>query len=137
MTRALCGLLSGVSGGVLALALFGCALGACDPSDPCDPGYYADHGACYRLAAGDAAVDDDAGSEPAADAGRYAGFGDSCSKQSDCPPSAPACGAPMLPVCTVVNCLDKGPGVCPPGWNCMDVKAVSPDPAIESVCVNF
>jgi hypothetical protein len=119
---------------VIAIGVFA----ACDPSSPCDPGYYADHGACYLSSSGkhDGAPDLDAGAEDA-QAGRYDGFGTACTQSSQCPASAPACGAPMLAVCTIVNCLDKGPDTCPPHWTCLDVKTLSPDPTVESVCVNF
>ena len=117
------------------LLVFGCASFACQPSDPCDPGQYADHGACYPIH--DAAADDEDAGGDAGTEDRYAGFGKSCTQSSDCPETAPSCGAPMLPLCTVVNCLAMGAGACPPDWTCMDVKDLSPDPSVESVCVNF
>lgn len=121
---------------------FALALGACDPKHPCDPGYYADHGACYtKNTAHDAAVSGDASSDAAASEGpakdKYAGFGRGCEKASDCPETAPSCLAPQLPICTVLNCLGKGSDICPPNWKCMDVKGISPDPSVESVCLNL
>jgi hypothetical protein len=126
----------------IRLAVLAIALGmfaACDPSNPCDPGYYADHGACYLSDAGtpDGSADDAGSDAVDAQADRYAGFGNACTQSSQCPESAPTCGAPMFAVCTVVNCLDKPAGACPPNWTCLDVKTLSPDPTIKSVCVNF
>jgi hypothetical protein len=122
---------------LIALGVAMVALAACITS-PCDPGYYADHGACYRIDAGspDGGSDLDAGAEDAS-TDRYAGFGKACTKSSQCPASAPTCGAPMFAMCTVVNCLDKGPDTCPPDWTCLDVKTLSTDPNVTSVCVNF
>jgi hypothetical protein len=121
---------------------------ACDPSDPCDPGYYEEHGSCYPLArppedAGDTGSDegdDDGGAltdaestDPPADP--YAGFGDACEEQSDCP-NGLICGAPQLALCTQVNCLDDAT-VCPPDWICYDTMGASPDPSVTSVCLNL
>jgi hypothetical protein len=112
---------------------------ACDPSDPCDPGYYADHGACYRQATGDASTQDAAtldAAAPDAATASYEGFGKSCSKASDCSGAASSCGAPMSPMCTAINCL-KMPKICPPDWQCIDVSAFSPDPNVTSACVKL
>ena len=95
----------------LRARLFGLSLlfvaGACDPSDPCDSGYYEEHGACYPVRApagdgdGDAGSDgddEDGGREPSdADAPSmpYEGFGDECEEQSDCP-NGLVCAAPQL-----------------------------------------
>jgi hypothetical protein len=129
---------------VIALA-FTAAASGCDPSDPCDPGYYEEHGACYpepvvQDAGGDAQLDpgdEDAGGTPDAEAPAdpYEGFGDPCEEQSDCP-EALVCGAPQLALCTQVNCLDDST-VCPPGWTCFDTMGMSPDPSVTSVCLMF
>ncbi|MEY4578757.1 MAG: hypothetical protein RL701_3460 [Pseudomonadota bacterium] len=106
---------------------------ACDPNDPCDPGHYADHGACYpQRAAPDASEESDAGSATPS----YAGFGKTCSSAADCTPEAPSCGAPTSPVCTAVNCMDKT-GLCPPGWTCFDITSFTTDPTVTSACVEF
>ena len=120
----------------LLFAVFWAA--ACDPSDPCDPGQYEDHGACYSLSArGDGGSDDDAGADGADAAARsYSGFGKPCKQAADCTAAAPSCGAPMSPVCTAVNCMGD-PGVCPPSWTCFDVSAFSPDPSVTSACVQL
>jgi hypothetical protein len=126
---------------VVTLGIAMAVLAACEFDHPCDPGYYADHGACYLLDSGlpDAGGDLDSGASEAdaAQVDRYAGFGKACTQSSECPASAPSCGAPMFAVCTVVNCLDKGADTCPPGWTCLDVKTLSTDPSVASVCVNF
>jgi hypothetical protein len=109
-------------------------LAACDPSHPCDDGYYADHGMCLRIVAPavDAGADQDGGP---ARTNPNANFGDPCSSAAECGGKAPVCGAPMLPVCTLVNCLqDDIP--CPPDWNCLDVTAFTTDPKVKSVCVS-
>jgi hypothetical protein len=114
---------------------------ACDPSDPCDPGDYEEHGQCRALpepavdAGGDASSgdDDDGGSEAEPPADPYAGFGDECAEASNCP-SGLICGAPMLPMCTQVNCMDDE-SVCPPGWTCLDLTGLSPDPNVSSICL--
>ena len=114
------------------------ALFACDPDSPCDPGQYADHGACYSLKSkSDAAADGDAAAD-ASDAGprKYEGFGKACSSAADCTHDAPACGAPSSPVCTAVNCM-KMPEVCPDDWTCLDVTGLSPDPSVTSACVKL
>ena len=120
----------------LGLAL----LGACDPDDACEDGYYADHGICYLedaatgLVPTDASASDDGGA-PASDPN--ATFGKPCREQSDCGGVAPVCGGRDLPVCTNINCLDKP--ICPSGWLCIDVTKYDPPPpaGVNSVCVNL
>lgn len=119
---------------------------ACDPSDPCDPGDYEVHGACYTPEmevpdAGDGDGDagdgdsEDAGDEEAPPADPYAGFGDECTDDGDCS-NGLICGAPMLPMCTQVNCMEE-PSICPPDWTCFDTTGLSPDPNITSICLNL
>lgn len=120
---------------------------ACDPSDPCDSGYYEEHGACYPIRttadAGDGdgdgdGDDEDAGGGPtdaAAPSDPYEGFGDECGEQSDCA-NGLVCGAPQLPYCTQVNCMDDL-DTCPPEWTCFDTMGMSPDPSVTSVCLNL
>jgi hypothetical protein len=127
------------------IALFWVGLGACDPSDPCDDGYHEVHGACYKDAElRDASVpsdDEDGGDEDSADAEApspadlYEFFGDDCSDESGCP-QALICGAPELPVCTQVNCL-QDEALCPPDWACTDISAFSPDPDVTSICLQM
>lgn len=127
----------------LMAALLSASFGGCDPSEPCDPGYYVEHGACYENpvvedAGGDAQVDeDDDGGALSADAAPatdpYEGFGEPCQEQSQCPGDL-VCGAPQLPMCTQVNCLDDD-SVCPPDWTCYDTMGASPDPSVTSVCL--
>jgi hypothetical protein len=122
------------------LALFALA---CDPGDPCDPGDYEEHGLCRAHpepamdAGGDAASGDgeDGGSEADAEppADPYEGFGDECAAEGDCPDDL-ICGAPMLPMCTQVNCIGDE-SICPPGWMCLDVTGLSPDPNVTSICL--
>ncbi len=131
-----------------ALCVAAIGLTACDPSDPCDPGYYEEHGACRLFGAAanggdgdqaDASQDDDGGesAEPAdaSNADPYASFGDECAEQADCP-SHLVCGAPQLAYCTAVSCLADA-STCPPGWTCLDVTGSSPDPSVTSVCLNL
>lgn len=115
---------------------------ACDPSDACDPGTYEEHGLCHPLpqpaadAGGDASsgdgedAGDEADAEPPSDP--YEGFGDECADQADCP-NGLICGAPMLPMCTQINCL-QDESICPPAWTCLDVAGLSPDPNVTSIC---
>lgn len=130
---------------LVTLALLGAA---CDPSDPCDPGYYEEHGACYPIArpaddAGDMSTDegdDDGGAltdaeEPEPPADPYEGFGDPCEEQSDCV-NGLVCGAPQLALCTQVNCLEDAT-ICPPDWICYDTMGASPDPSVTSVCLDL
>lgn len=129
-----------------ATALCVCAgLGACDPDDPCDPGYYPDHGACLRTAASPDAGSAGRAAEADADAGESYGakppfnaadFGTACSTDADCRGSAPVCGGAMFPICTAVNCKD-GSVACPESWTCLDIAAFSPDPTIRSACVQL
>lgn len=116
------------------LLLLVCGWLGCEPDDPCDPGYYADHGACLRMAP----PKTDAGEAPgdAAMPFNESDFGYSCTSDADCGGSAPSCGAPRLPICTAINCLTGG-GRCPASWNCLDISTWTPDPKIQSVCVNF
>ena len=111
-------------------------LNACNPDDPCDPGYVADHGACLRQARPKSDNDAGAPSTDAATPFDVNDFGYTCATDADCGGSAPSCGAPRLPICTAVNCL-TGMGRCPDTWNCLDVSSWTPDPKIQSVCVNF
>jgi hypothetical protein len=114
---------------------------ACDPSDPCDPGEQEQHGQCRPLpqpavdAGGDASSGDaeDGGSEAEPAGDPYDGFGDECAAEDDCA-SGLICAAPMLPVCTQVNCMDDA-STCPPGWTCLDVTGLSPDPNVSSICL--
>lgn len=128
---------------VLTLAL-AASWSGCDPSDPCDPGYYEEHGACYPYpvvqdAGGDAQAgeDEDGGSESdaAPPADPHAGFGEDCVEQSDCSNNL-VCGGEQFPRCTQVNCMDD-PGICPPDWICYDTMGMSPDPTVTSVCLMF
>jgi hypothetical protein len=111
------------------------ALVACDPDNPCgDPSYYADHGMCLRVVhPADGGADDDAGPDAARPDTE---FGAPCTTSADCGGRAPVCGAPMLPVCTVTNCLEKNLA-CPPTWTCFDVSAWTTDPEVQSVCVRL
>lgn len=119
----------------LACVLWSCAIAACDPSDPCDPGYFEDHGYCYLLDGGfdwrDAALDEDGG----ADSNPNATFGSPCVKQSDCGGIAPICGGPMLPLCTQIQCLDTT--LCPAGWQCFDITKYAQEiaPGVTSACI--
>lgn len=121
---------------VLASVLSCLAITACDPSDACDRGYFADHGYCYLSDAGfdwrDASEEDDAG---ALDNNPSAMFGTACVKQSDCGGVAPVCGGPMLPLCTQIQCI--GTSLCPTGWQCFDVTKYMQDvaPGVTSVCI--
>lgn len=115
--------------------LLACGPWSCAPSDPCDPGYYADHGACLRMAP-NKMNEHDAGTSDAAAAFDESDFGYSCTTDADCGGSAPACGAPRLPICTAINCLN-GQSRCPTDWMCLDVSAWTPDPKIQSVCVKL
>jgi len=114
--------------------LLACALWGCEPDDPCDPGFTADHGACLRMAP--KMVEQDAGTSDAAAEFDESDFGYSCTTDADCGGSAPACGAPRLPICTAINCLN-GQSRCPSNWMCLDVSSWTPDPKIQSVCVNL
>lgn len=110
-------------------ALLVCA-GACQPQDACDPGYYADHGACYLIDAGSGSDEDSGDDDP------YAGFGDPCTSNDDCNDNAPVCGRPPFQVCTQTGCMEE-PTLCPPTWTCFDVTGLSGDPNITSACVNL
>lgn len=130
---------------VLGLLIVAALAGvACDPSDPCDPGYYEEHGACYQIrvpvdaASGDGDGDDDGGSDPGdaeVPSDPYEGFGDACEEQADCANDL-ICGAPQLALCTQVNCMED-PTICPPDWVCFDTMGQSPDPSVTSVCLNL
>jgi len=123
--------------GLLCTLLLCCGalLAACDPDDPCDPGYFEDYGVCLRKAP---RVERDAGADAgdAAEPFDESDFGYTCSSDADCGGSAPSCGAPRLPICTVINCLD-GASRCPASWTCLDISSWTPDPKIQSVCVNL
>jgi hypothetical protein len=139
MIRARC-----VRAGAL-IALLSAGQSACDPSDPCDPGYHEVHGACYkddepRDASDDPSGGEDGGHEadaasPDSPEALYEFFGDDCSDESGCP-DALICGAPELPMCTQVNCLDDE-SLCPPDWTCTDISAFSPDPNVASICLKM
>lgn len=113
---------------------------ACDPEHPCDPGYRADHGVCLKESVAvrpDAdGGSDDGGPVPSFGAAEDV-FGRTCEKASDCGGKAPVCGAPMLPLCTAVNCLE-GDSECPDDWTCLDVSSWErPVPEIKSICVKL
>ena len=113
---------------------------ACDPENPCDPGYYADHGVCLRTV--EAPRDDADGGADDSGANEYAGgdesaFGRPCQTREDCGGSAPECGGPMLPMCTAVNC-QQGASRCPADWTCLDVSGLDrPDPEVKSLCIRL
>jgi hypothetical protein len=124
------------------LALLTLTALACDPSDPCDSGDYEEHGACYPIRqeqpesdAGPVEDAGDAASDAADEPPSYEGFGEECTEAADCPNDL-ICGAPMLPVCTQVNCLDE-PSICPPDWTCFDTTGLSPDPNVTSICLEL
>jgi len=119
----------------LTLAL---AAMSCDPDDPCDPGYYEDHGGCYPL--NTAPPDDEdagVGADASVSSNPSAKFGSPCTVQSDCGGVAPTCGAPLFPVCTVINCQELPVNPCPATWTCLDVTAYSKDPTVSTVCVQL
>ena len=127
---------------VFACALYCFGLAACDPNDPCDSGYFADHGYCYLLDAGfdwvsDAQVADEDGGLPSSNPN--ATFGLPCTLQSECGGKAPVCGGPMLPICTDINCMDTGANICPSGWQCIDITkyGTAAAPGVTSVCIKF
>ena len=113
---------------------------ACDPDDPCDPGYYADHGLCVRITT-TPEPEADGGADDAGPGGGFANddsdFGRPCEVQEDCGGKAPDCGAPQLPLCTAVNCL-QGQSQCPASWTCLDISSWErPYPDIKSLCVRL
>jgi hypothetical protein len=114
---------------------------ACDPDDPCDPGYYADHGVCVGILEMPEPKAD-GGSDDAGPNHGFANddtdFGRACELDSDCGGKAPACGAPMLPLCTAVNCI-QGEAQCPPAWTCLDISNWDERPYLEvlSICVKI
>lgn len=117
-----------------------CGATACDPDNPCDPGFYADHGVCVRIIA-PPKPDADGGAEDAGPGGGFANddsdFGRPCEVQEDCGGRAPECGAPMLPLCTAVGCL-QGQSQCPADWQCLDISGWErPYPEVLSFCVKF
>lgn len=123
------------------MLVFALGAAACDPDNPCDPGYSADHGICIP------SVDSwtpDAGSGDDDDAGPGAGsangdtyFGKPCEVMQDCGGKAPMCGAPMLPLCTAINCLE-GESECPGDWTCLDISSWErPYPEVKSICVKI
>jgi hypothetical protein len=126
---------------MLVLSVFGGALvPACDPDQPCDPGYYADHGLCLRVL-GTPNADADGGSDDAGPGAGFANddsdFGRPCAVAEDCGGKAPECAAPMLPLCTAVNCL-QGESQCPATWTCLDISSWErPYPEIKSICIQF
>ena len=116
---------------------------ACDPDDPCDPGYYADHGLCVRNmapprpAADGGAEGEDAGSGDTVFSNDDSDFGRPCEVQTDCGGKAPECGAPELPLCTAINCL-QGESQCPADWICLDISSWErPYPYVKSICVQY
>ena len=110
----------------------------CDPSDPCDTGYYEDHGGCYPFDASPPTNPDDQDSGTDGPGGNpNATFGTKCNNDSDCSEVAPSCGAPMFPVCTAINCHAQAVNPCPATWTCLDVTAYSPDPTVTTVCVQL
>lgn len=115
-------------------------IGGCDPSDRCDPDQVLVHGLCGPApidASGiDAGTDDDdAGAVGDAATDPYAGFGRMCTDQAECTEPNLVCGTPSLTYCTRLNCLAAGAGTCPPGWTCLDIAAISPDPTVMSICL--
>lgn len=119
-----------------------CGLFACDPEHPCDPGYKADHGLCLRENGGsgpeaDGGSEDAGPSDSSYDNDDESAFGRTCEKMSDCGGKAPICAAPMLPLCTAVNCM-QGESKCPGDWTCLDVSTWDrPDTSVKSICVKL
>lgn len=108
----------------------------CDPRDPCDPGQYADHGACYPRLPGLDAGGSDAASADGAAKNPGATFGTPCTTHAQCGEDAPNCGAPMLSYCTAVNCM-SGAATCPADWECFDIRGLSPLPEVTSICLRI
>jgi hypothetical protein len=128
---------------VLALMALG-STGACDMSDPCDPGYHEELGVCHpppppdagrKSADAGSSADDAAAGDASAPRDPHEGFGDPCMDRNECPDGF-VCGAPMLPMCTRTNCMDDAT-ICPPGWTCFDTTGVSPDPSVNSICLDL
>jgi hypothetical protein len=122
---------------LLVLASVALAAGACDPTDPCDPGQAFSNGVCVSLIdaappAPDAApASDDA--SPAADACTD-DLGSTCTSDDDCGCVSRYCAIqPGDPdgYCTRTGCLDD-PSVCPEGWGCLDLSMFFP--GLPSIC---
>lgn len=111
-------------------------IGACELSDPCDPGQYEEHGLCRALPVDgiDAGQDDDAGELADANTDPFAGFGTECTLQSECADFGLVCGESFLPYCTRTNCLGVAQA-CPPSWTCLNTGGAGPDPSVTSVCI--
>jgi hypothetical protein len=136
-----------------AMLALGFALAGCDPSPACDEGQRAEIGSCIPLAK-DARVEDvggkdagrtshDAAAVAALDAGcssgpgRYEGFGDPCTKDSDCSGcAAPTCASSPLNMCSRLDCQTDAEA-CPPDWQCTDISAFSGDPSITHICLKM
>jgi hypothetical protein len=125
---------------VSALVVLLC-VAACDPEHPCDPGYEADHGLCLLITGTPQPAADGGAEDAGPGGGDFANddsdFGRPCEVQSDCGGKAPECGAPQLPLCTAINCL-QGESECPSDWTCLDISAWErPYPYVKSICIKY
>lgn len=140
-----------------ALALLTAAMvAACQPSDPCDPGFREELSQCVPIpvdaahvdaSAGDG-EDDDAGAEPV-DAAAATGmdecvpgegpaenFGASCMTDDDCACPAPVCLPSPLGYCSQGQCQDD-PDTCPSGFTCFEVPAALQQDGITHICLRM
>jgi hypothetical protein len=138
------------------LALLLLTVGACHPSDRCDPGFHVEAAACVADddASGDAdGAGDDAGMgdvdasapmngdgdgdahaacEPGE--GDQSTFGSSCSSDADCSCPAPVCMPAPLGYCSQVQCADD-PDVCPDGFTCFEVPESLQEMGVTHLCL--
>lgn len=104
-------------------------VGACDPENPCPPGWNAVRGACFDP---DAAVD--TGTPQTCDPeDPYSGFGVTCAEQDSCECAADVCNT-NSGVCTRINCHDDA-SICPSGWTCLTLPRLPEvPPDVLSMC---
>lgn len=127
-------------------------LATCTPDTRCDPGQRYELGSCFPELTGarDAGEVQDADTDASSDAasadaatdckpgpGNYEGFGDACKTDRDCTSCvAPTCATAPINQCSHVQCQDD-PSICPPGWNCTDIRAFSTNPNATHICLKL
>lgn len=141
-----------IASGWTLLAVLVTVTAACQPDDPCDPGFEVRISGCVPVDAGvgdggdgdgdgdrDGDASDSGVDEPGqceAGEGSDDAFGAACQTDADCDCPAPVCLTMGLDYCSRVGCMDSAEP-CPDGYNCVGIPEAYQMDGISSVCLKL